>query len=53
MNDNSYMIVSNLVFRYWGNSYPRLLKIKEHWDPNRVFDHCHSVGSTRNDCCPL
>lgn len=37
--------------RYWGNSYPRLLKIKDHWDPKNVFNYCHSVGSTREDCC--
>ena len=37
--------------RYWGNSYPRLLNIKSHWDPKNVFNYCHSVGSTEEHCC--
>ena len=37
--------------RYWGNNYEKLLKIKSFWDPHNVFNHCHSVGSTSNDCC--
>ena len=37
--------------RYWGNSYPRLLEIKKHWDPNNVFNYCHSVGSKVEQCC--
>ena len=39
--------------RYWGQNYDRLLKIKNYWDPGNVFHHCHSVGSTSNDCCPI
>ncbi len=38
--------------RYWGPNYPRLLRLKEYWDPDNVFNHCHSVGSTSNYCCP-
>ena len=37
--------------RYWGDSYPRLLKIKEHWDPQNTFNYCHSVGSKEEFCC--
>ena len=39
--------------RYWGDSYQRLLKIKEYWDPENVFNHCQSVGSTKEDCCAI
>ena len=53
--------------RYWGSNYPRsellnmvyipssvcrLLKIKRAWDPDNVFHHCQSVGSTDQHCCP-
>ena len=38
--------------RYWGAGYPRLLRIKQAWDPDNVFNHCHSVGSTEQNCCP-
>jgi len=38
--------------RYWGSNYPRLLKIKQAWDPGNVFNHCQSVGSTEQNCCP-
>ena len=38
--------------RYWGSHYPRLLRIKKIWDPTNVFNHCHSVGSTDQHCCP-
>ena len=38
--------------RYWGSNYPRLLRIKQAWDPSNVFNHCHSVGSTEQNCCP-
>ena len=37
--------------RYWGNSYPRLLKIKQYWDPDNSFNYCHSVGSKEEFCC--
>ena len=38
--------------RYWGDNYPRLLQIKRAWDPDNVFHHCQSVGSTDQNCCP-
>jgi hypothetical protein len=31
--------------QYWGKNYPRLLKIKEKYDPNNVFSNPQSVGS--------
>jgi hypothetical protein len=31
--------------RYWGANYPRLLKIKEQYDPNNVFANPQSVGN--------
>ena len=37
--------------RYFGNNYPRLLKIKRYWDPENIINHCHSVGSTEQECC--
>ena len=37
--------------RYWEN-YSQLQTIKRTWDPRNVFNHCHSVGSTDNTCCP-
>jgi len=40
------------ALRYW-EDYPRLLKIKEFWDPGNMFHHCQSVGSTDNSCCPF
>ena len=38
--------------RYWGSHYPRLTRIKKIWDPRNIFNHCHSVGSTEQFCCP-
>ena len=43
-------ILNNLC-RYFGNNYPRLLKIKRYWDPENIINHCHSVGSTEQECC--
>ena len=37
--------------RYFGHIYPRLLKIKNYWDPENVIHHCQSVGSTEQNCC--
>jgi len=31
--------------QYWGANYPRLLKIKEQYDPKHVFSNPQSVGS--------
>jgi hypothetical protein len=31
--------------QYWGTNYPRLLKIKEQYDPKQVFANPQSVGS--------
>ena len=36
-----------------GENYPRLLAIKATWDHGNVFNHCQSVGSTDNSCCPF
>jgi FAD/FMN-containing dehydrogenase len=30
---------------YYGDNYPRLLRAKEHWDPDGVFDFQQGVGS--------
>ncbi len=44
----------NYTDRYWGPNYDRLLRIKRYWDPDNVFDHCQSVGSTMgDDCCAI
>jgi len=40
------------MFRYW-EDYPRLLRIKMFWDPANMFNHCQSVGSKDNSCCPF
>ena len=32
--------------------YKRLLKTKKYWDSTNIFNHCFSVGSTKQDCCP-
>ena len=39
------------VSRYFGGNYERLLRVKEFWDPDNFINHCHSVGSTVEDCC--
>ena len=39
--------------RYWSEKNNKLLsKAKKFWDPKNVFNHCHSVGSTIENCCP-
>ncbi len=38
--------------RYWNENYDRLMRIKRIWDPDNVFNHCHSLGSTNEECCP-
>ena len=39
--------------RYWSpHNYKMLLKAKEFWDPENTFNHCQSIGSTNEDCCP-
>ena len=35
-----------------GGSYQWLLRTKEFWDPDNMFHHCFSVGSTEENCCP-
>jgi FAD/FMN-containing dehydrogenase len=30
---------------FWGNHYPRLLRVKDHYDPNGLFFVHHGVGS--------
>ena len=43
----------NFMNRYWGErNKEMLLKAKQFWDPQNVFNHCHSVGSTIENCCP-
>lgn len=32
--------------------YEKLLAVKWHWDPKNKFNHCQSIGSTNEDCCP-
>ena len=32
--------------------YEKLLTSKLHWDPDNKFNHCQSIGSTNEDCCP-
>ena len=46
-------IGDHFTYRYWGDNYERLLKIKDYWDPDNVFNYCQSVGSTSETCCPL
>ena len=39
--------------RYWSSqNYEMLLKAKSFWDPENVFNHCQSIGSTKENCCP-
>ena len=39
--------------RYWSpKNYNVLLKAKRVWDPINVFNHCQSIGSTDEKCCP-
>ena len=44
---------SDWMWRYWGQNYHRLLTAKQFWDPENVFNHCQSVGSQDNECCPF
>ena len=37
--------------RYFGHHYPALLGVKQVWDPDNIFNYCHSVGSQDHDCC--
>ena len=39
-------------FRYYGKYYDQLVALKHDWDPDNVFNHCQSVGSTDANCCP-
>ena len=48
---NKYHLKFIFIYRYWGNSYPRLLKIKKFWDPENIFNYCQSIGSTNEQCC--
>ena len=39
--------------RYWSQkNYNMLLNAKKSWDPDNVFNHCQSIGSTKENCCP-
>ena len=47
------VIKSNILIRYWSDkNYEFLVRTKSMWDPQNVFNHCHSVGSNIEDCCP-
>ena len=50
---NTPLCMSETPFsqRYFGDNYDRLLKVKQFWDPENFINHCHSVGSTVEDCC--
>ena len=37
--------------RYFGENYQKLLAVKKAWDPDNIFNYCHSVGSRNHDCC--
>ena len=51
--DTSMKILPVVMFvaRYFGEHYGRLLEVKEFWDPDNFINHCHSVGSSIEDCC--
>ena len=51
MMTHSLIAESDWGERYWDN-YSQLKTMKTYWDPANVFNHCHSVGSTDNTCCP-
>lgn len=36
--------LKNWAQSYWGENLPRLLAIKQRWDPTNVFDHAHSLA---------
>ena len=39
--------------RYWSpKNYEMLLNAKKSWDPENIFNHCQSIGSTNENCCP-
>ena len=43
----------NILIRYWSDkNYEFLVRTKRIWDPQNVFNHCHSIGSNVEDCCP-
>ena len=45
----------NWAEKYWGSSLSSLETMKRRWDPQNMFHHCQSVGSSPSsgkDCCP-
>ena len=49
----SVIININILIRYWSDkNYELLVRTKRMWDPQNVFNHCHSIGSNVEDCCP-
>ena len=40
-----------IFFRYFGENYKQLKLIKDTWDPDNLFNHCHSIGSKEENCC--
>jgi hypothetical protein len=46
----------NWAEKYWGDSVSDLQTIKSEWDPDNLFNHCQSIGSSPmsgQDCCPF
>ena len=48
------MRISSLFcfLRYFGDNYEWMVKLKRDWDPKNVFNHCQSIGSNEEHCCP-
>ena len=34
-------------------SHVLITSLQDYWDPGNVFNHCQSVGSLDNECCPF
>ena len=42
--------------KYWGSGVSTLETIKTEWDPDNLFNHCQSIGSSPvsgQGCCPF
>ena len=52
-NTPSCDINSKFQNRYYNPGvYDRLLKTKNLWDPDNIFNHCQSIGNQDENCCP-